>query len=1690
MKRIINIISALMLVLLLNVTSSYAAPSTQARNIAFSDITSNSAKITWINGNGGNRIVVVYNNTTNTGNPVNGTNYTANSIFGSGSSIVNGNTTGWVVYQGGGSTRSVTVTNLVAGSTYRVMVYEYNNIPNNFDFNVSTATNNPRDLKTAIAVPTGLATSNIGANTATTTWNAVSGATGYEFLLTQGGNPVPEYNKIDIGNVVTYDLTFLTKSTTYNWTVAAYNSDDQSANAPAVAFTTLNDVTPPTFTVKYFSNNTYTNQITLPATRGMGTYYLEVTSSEPLVSAPTINSINAHDGTANDKTNLSTNQISSTTFGYTRVIVFDNNSDNGLVAETISVTGTDLNGNTGTTNNLNGLKIDTKKPEFSDIELGDNYTLNIYFNEPVQTTSNGPLTASNFVVTLVNGTGSGVTGVSVTGVSFQNGLYTLDLAYTALNYFGAPYAGTPGITVSARNVKDLYENTFDETYTSPAFDLLLTPIKNDTQASYYESLLDAADLVDDGDYLILAPTTIFSYDPVTFTEGVTIEGDADVNLKLSDAVNFTGLSSSNNLYGGFTISKDVNALSSAGITNSSNYLFTEAITFSGFTGDAVKNNSGTLDIYFSTFTGNNVGVRVVNGTTIYVSSSTFNTNTKSIVVNNTFTGQTFSIYDNKFGANPAIENNDNFTVDAAYNFFNSPNGPTHVNNPCGNGSLVTGLVTYEPWYTTNALTTTASNIANNIITHSNVNSAEYCAYPNSTTTLNGTLPTGGNGTYTYQWFRGGNAISGATSQNLTSHLLDVAGTYTFTRKVTSNNCTNESASIQVIVNPLPNVPTVTGNTSFCFVDNTTLTVSNVQSGMTYQWYKGGNIINGATNTSLLINSGLLNGGETASFTVRAITNKGCFVASNGTNVTRLPQLSVAINNGNANYTSCANTIAALTTNVTPSGTYTYVWKKNGAVISGANSSTYTIPSTDVGTNNFSVEATNTSTTPNCTTTDDIAVTIFGLPNVPTISGDNTICFGTSNIISVSNVQQGITYQWYKDNVIIQNATNTTLTINSNGAYTVRGTNTNGCVVASANFNATVLNQFTASISNVQYCSNATPVNLVANVTNVEGYTYSYQWYENNVAINGATSSTFTRTNTTPGTYTYKVEVTLTTNNEGCMVTSNNATITIFQTATPSVSGNQLVCENSAIALTSSNTNQNATVTAYQWFLNGNMISGATNSTYNKANATLADQGNYTVRMTTNNGCQTTSSNYYVEISELAKINNFAFNNTITNGNITSPNNLATSFREDLSITYTLTADSAITYRWFFNGTQISGQSGSTLTLNYATIKNLFTGPEANIFTTTFPVYAVAVSANSCTNATSLTTNLTVVPLPTKLEIVDISNPVFNNTAKMETAVSYNVTVNTRNNLNVLSPVTMATGLNITINDATVDLVVNGNAPVTIPINANTVTFPVTLTKAVGAVNLQLTAATSSGMTLTSDNTANFVLVPALPSPPTNLRRTSRSRTTLSMAWNISTTAHNSLILTKQGAYAGTANDKPVDGTAYIGDADFTTAASLGAYKVVYSGNARTLTITALTRGTTYDIKAFAVAGDFASGREATLRYSAETQGTTTSQQATSNKEGEEFFETQEGGSFVVETIFPNPVRDVLNFNIINELAGEFKVEVMTVTGQIVSVPFTNLNLGVGSFVNSFNIDGLAAGSYMLIVTANDHAHVVPFVIVK
>ena len=123
-----------------NPNNFYVMPTTQALNITFPTVASNSITANWTNGNGSKRIVIVNTNNSFT-NPSNGTDPTANPVFsGSGEQVV---------FNGTGNT--VAVTNLSAGTTYWFRVYECNGSGTYTVYNTNTATQNPNNQYTTVA---------------------------------------------------------------------------------------------------------------------------------------------------------------------------------------------------------------------------------------------------------------------------------------------------------------------------------------------------------------------------------------------------------------------------------------------------------------------------------------------------------------------------------------------------------------------------------------------------------------------------------------------------------------------------------------------------------------------------------------------------------------------------------------------------------------------------------------------------------------------------------------------------------------------------------------------------------------------------------------------------------------------------------------------------------------------------------------------------------------------------------------------------------------------------------------------------------------------------------------------------------------------------------------------------------------------------------------------------------------------------------------------------------------------------------------------------------------------------------------------------------------------------------------------------------------------------------------------------
>jgi hypothetical protein len=130
----------------LTATIYASEPGTQVTNITFSNTTAVSFDISWTNGSGTNRLVLVNETGAVSATPADFTSYTASANWNAKGSQIG--TNNYVVYIGNGST--VSLTNLSVNTTYNVQIFEFNGAPGSGleNYNGNTNTNNPNSKKT------------------------------------------------------------------------------------------------------------------------------------------------------------------------------------------------------------------------------------------------------------------------------------------------------------------------------------------------------------------------------------------------------------------------------------------------------------------------------------------------------------------------------------------------------------------------------------------------------------------------------------------------------------------------------------------------------------------------------------------------------------------------------------------------------------------------------------------------------------------------------------------------------------------------------------------------------------------------------------------------------------------------------------------------------------------------------------------------------------------------------------------------------------------------------------------------------------------------------------------------------------------------------------------------------------------------------------------------------------------------------------------------------------------------------------------------------------------------------------------------------------------------------------------------------------------------------------------------------
>lgn len=496
--------------------------------------------------------------------------------------------------------------------------------------------------------------------------------------------------------------------------------------------------------------------------------------------------------------------------------------------------------------------------------------------------------------------------------------------------------------------------------------------------------------------------------------------------------------------------------------------------------------------------------------------------------------------------------------------------------------------------------------------------------------LTGTTPTGGSGSYQYQWQSSSDNVIFANIPGSTSVDYDPgspSSTVYFRRVVGSGQCQSNSNSVIIQINPIP-VITVP-DTSICLGSSVTLTATSNVSGGIFTW----NVPpfnTGSVSVSPLV---------TTTYSVDYIAG-GCPAVSVSPVVTVTTPPNVAIQRNDSTI-FCSNSTVLLT--ASPSGA-TYQWMRQNFGPVG-NGSTYTV--TTSGTYILTVTDGNS-----CQASDTVVMTQRP-PLVLQTQGNFASCAGGNDGsagVSVSGGTPPYTYIWS------EGSTTSTVYGLASGVYSVLVTDGLGCI-ETAIVNLVDPSAISASISSISHVKCFGQRNGSITVTATGGQApYTYSWSTTPVQ-NGPTAS-----NLPSGSYTVLV-----TDANGCFTTSGGLILQPTSPLVATITPPPAQCPGEVFQIFSG-ANGGTPPYTYSW----SPASGLSSATTQNPFVTYVINTSYTVTVTDANGCKDT----HTDLVRVHPAPNAAFKIIFATDDSTLYNNELTNLKN-------LSTPTGMTYLWSF-----------------------------------------------------------------------------------------------------------------------------------------------------------------------------------------------------------------------------------------------------------------------------------------------------------------------------------------------------------------------------------------------------------------------
>ena len=590
------------------------------------------------------------------------------------------------------------------------------------------------------------------------------------------------------------------------------------------------------------------------------------------------------------------------------------------------------------------------------------------------------------------------------------------------------------------------------------------------------------------------------------------------------------------------------------------------------------------------------------------------------------------------------------------------------------------------------------------------------------------------GSVTYQWYKNGAIISGATN---TTYNATQSGTYyiqfNFSGSSYCSSASIQSTSVTVTVNPTPGTASVSGATSPC-LNSTQNYLATATNATAYNWTcpAGWTINSGQGTSSINVTVG------TSSGQVCATPSNSCGNGTQGCqSVTVNPTPGTASVSGSSS--PCQNSTQNYTATATNATTYNWTCPAGWTINSGQGTSSINVT---VGTSSGQVCATPSNSCGNGTQGCQ-SVTVNPTPGTASVSGSSSPCQNSTQNYTAT-ATNATAYNWTCPAGWTINSGQGTSSINvtvGTSSGQVCATPSNSCGNGTQGCQSITVNPTpgTANVSGATSpCQNSTQT-YTANATNATTYTWTCPagWTINS---GQGTSSINVTVGTSSG------QVCATPSNSCGNGTQGCQSITVNPIpGTANVSGATSPCQNSTQTYTANATN----ATAYTWTCPAGWTinSGQGTSSINVTIGTSSGQVCATPSNSCGNGTQGCQS---------VTVNQTPGTASVSGSSSPCQNSIQN---------YTATATNATAYNWTCPAgwTINSGQGTSSINVTVGTSSG----------------QVCATPSNSCGNGTQGCQSITVNPTPGNASVSGSSSPCQNSTqtytATATNATAYNWT---------------------------------------------------------------------------------------------------------------------------------------------------------------------------------------------------------------------------------------------------------------------------------------------------------------------------